>query len=151
MNTFNQLLVQKSTLGKGNGETFREEFESRHAAKRRHSISTSGFWRDPEKEKARRQETKKSGLQQIWDHFKNGNSSQNFINARLSKMRSILNNSTMTRRRSSNTGCKRQPEECKRLEEDLNDHDKTWRRWGPYLSERQWGTVREDYSHDGSR
>jgi hypothetical protein len=25
-----------------------------------------------------------------------------------------------------------------------------WRRWGPYLSERQWGTVREDYSHDGS-
>ena len=66
-------------------------------------------------------------------------------------MRTILNNSTMTRRRSSNSGCKRQPEECKRLEEDLNDHDKTWRRWGPYLSERQWGTVREDYSHDGSR
>lgn len=25
-----------------------------------------------------------------------------------------------------------------------------WKRWGPYLSERQWGTVREDYSHDGS-
>jgi hypothetical protein len=24
-----------------------------------------------------------------------------------------------------------------------------WRRWGPYLSERQWGTVREDYSVDG--
>ena len=24
-----------------------------------------------------------------------------------------------------------------------------WRKWGPYLSERQWGTVREDYSHDG--
>ena len=24
-----------------------------------------------------------------------------------------------------------------------------WRRWGPYLSERQWGTVREDYSEDG--
>jgi len=24
-----------------------------------------------------------------------------------------------------------------------------WRRWGPYLSERQWGTVREDYSDDG--
>jgi hypothetical protein len=21
-----------------------------------------------------------------------------------------------------------------------------WRQWGPYLSERQWGTVREDYS-----
>ena len=25
-----------------------------------------------------------------------------------------------------------------------------WRRWGPYLSERQWGTVREDYSLDGN-
>lgn len=25
-----------------------------------------------------------------------------------------------------------------------------WRRWGPYLSERQWGTVREDYSQDGN-
>ena len=24
-----------------------------------------------------------------------------------------------------------------------------WKRWGPYLSERQWGTVREDYSEDG--
>ncbi|MCZ7024044.1 hypothetical protein, partial [Salmonella enterica] len=24
-----------------------------------------------------------------------------------------------------------------------------WREWGPYLSERQWGTVREDYSADG--
>jgi hypothetical protein len=25
-----------------------------------------------------------------------------------------------------------------------------WKRWGPYLSERQWGTVREDYSAGGS-
>lgn len=25
----------------------------------------------------------------------------------------------------------------------------TWRKWGPYLSERQWGTVREDYSESG--
>jgi hypothetical protein len=25
-----------------------------------------------------------------------------------------------------------------------------WRHWGPYLSERQWGTVREDYSDDGN-
>src|SRR5260221_6016974 len=27
---------------------------------------------------------------------------------------------------------------------------KAWRRWGPYLSERQWGTVREDYSPGGT-
>src|SRR5258708_39502403 len=25
-----------------------------------------------------------------------------------------------------------------------------WRRWGPYVSERAWGTVREDYSQDGT-
>jgi hypothetical protein len=28
--------------------------------------------------------------------------------------------------------------------------ERNWKRWGPYLAERQWGTVREDYSHDGS-
>src|SRR6195952_3154843 len=31
----------------------------------------------------------------------------------------------------------------------LADASTHWRRWGPYLSERQWGTVREDYSADG--
>ena len=25
-----------------------------------------------------------------------------------------------------------------------------WRRWGPYLAERAWGTVREDYSENGT-
>ena len=40
-------------------------------------------------------------------------------------------------------------EEEKRLEED-RDRQAYWRRWGPYLSERQWGTVREDYSPDGA-
>lgn len=28
--------------------------------------------------------------------------------------------------------------------------DKTWKKWGPYLTARQWGTVREDYSADGN-
>src|SRR5581483_10560489 len=28
-------------------------------------------------------------------------------------------------------------------------HRVPWRKWGPYLSERQWGTVREDYSANG--
>ncbi len=31
----------------------------------------------------------------------------------------------------------------------LLDDPAGWRRWGPYLSERAWGTVREDYSADG--
>jgi hypothetical protein len=30
------------------------------------------------------------------------------------------------------------------------DHKADWKKWGPYLSERQWGTVREDYSLDGN-
>ena len=36
-----------------------------------------------------------------------------------------------------------------RLEEDAR-REKNWKRWGPYLSERQWGTVREDYSAGGN-
>jgi hypothetical protein len=32
----------------------------------------------------------------------------------------------------------------------LTTNRKPWRKWGPYLSERQWGTVREDYSRDGN-
>jgi Glycosyl hydrolase family 63 C-terminal domain len=39
--------------------------------------------------------------------------------------------------------------ESVRLEEDAL-RTKNWKRWGPYLAERQWGTVREDYSADGS-
>ena len=33
---------------------------------------------------------------------------------------------------------------------EVPDERAPWRRWGPYLSERGWGTVREDYSADGS-
>ncbi|MBU1821661.1 MAG: glucosidase, partial [Bacteroidetes bacterium] len=31
----------------------------------------------------------------------------------------------------------------------LQKENKGWKKWGPYLSERQWGTVREDYSSNG--
>ena len=34
--------------------------------------------------------------------------------------------------------------------QDIIDGGVDWQRWGPYLSERSWGTVREDYSADGS-
>ncbi len=34
-------------------------------------------------------------------------------------------------------------------QERLRQDGPAWRRWGPYLSERQWGTVREDYSESG--
>jgi len=39
--------------------------------------------------------------------------------------------------------------EERRLKEN-EDRSAYWRRWGPYLSERQWGTVREDYSPHGT-
>ncbi|KAF2228290.1 Six-hairpin glycosidase-like protein [Elsinoe ampelina] len=39
-------------------------------------------------------------------------------------------------------------EEEKRLREDRH-REKYWKKWGPYVAERQWGTVREDYSENG--
>src|ERR1700751_4403294 len=33
---------------------------------------------------------------------------------------------------------------------DAREKGIPWKKWGPYLSERQWGTVREDYSQDGN-
>jgi hypothetical protein len=40
-------------------------------------------------------------------------------------------------------------QEAIRLQE-ARDKKSNWREWGPYLSERQWGTVREDYSESGN-
>ena len=34
--------------------------------------------------------------------------------------------------------------------EEARDKKIPWKKWGPYLSERQWGTVREDYSEGGN-
>ena len=39
--------------------------------------------------------------------------------------------------------------EHRRLAE-INDDIYSWRRWGPYVSDRSWATVREDYSSDGN-
>jgi hypothetical protein len=50
-------------------------------------------------------------------------------------MESVMNNSSAS-------------SEKERLKENT-DHKVFWKKWGPYLSERQWGTVREDYSADG--
>jgi len=33
--------------------------------------------------------------------------------------------------------------------QDANEKNVPWKKWGPYVSERQWGTVREDYSPNG--
>ena len=42
-----------------------------------------------------------------------------------------------------------QNQESARLK-DARNPNTPWKKWGPYLSERQWGTVREDYSQDGN-
>ncbi len=42
---------------------------------------------------------------------------------------------------------KRDPERTRLAESAAREAN--WKRWGPYLSERHWGTVREDYSKDG--
>ena len=34
--------------------------------------------------------------------------------------------------------------------EEAREQQVPWKKWGPYLSERQWGTVREDYSDNGN-
>jgi len=39
--------------------------------------------------------------------------------------------------------------EERRLQDDRKQKA-GWKKWGPYLSERQWGTVREDYSEGGN-
>ncbi|MFW6162664.1 MAG: glucosidase, partial [Planctomycetota bacterium] len=39
--------------------------------------------------------------------------------------------------------------EDRRLAEEAR-REENWKRWGPYLAERQWGTVREDYSAEGT-
>ena len=46
------------------------------------------------------------------------------------------------------TGVDRHGLERTRLENQRLGKE-NWRLWGPYLSERAWGTVREDYSPDG--
>lgn len=39
-------------------------------------------------------------------------------------------------------------EEEKKLKQD-RERTKYWKKWGPYVSERQWATCREDYSDNG--
>src|SRR5690242_13483705 len=40
--------------------------------------------------------------------------------------------------------------ERRRLQEHIAEAVPPWQKWGPYVSERSWGTVREDYSPDGT-
>src|SRR5450432_2419342 len=42
-----------------------------------------------------------------------------------------------------------QSAEKQRLKQEPNVRTSVWKKWGPYMAERQWGTVREDYSKNG--
>ncbi len=55
----------------------------------------------------------------------------------------------MADNRNSNRATKTMTQEELRLQQD-RARKVNWKRWGPYLSERQWGTVREDYSPYGN-
>jgi len=51
---------------------------------------------------------------------------------------------------SANPGSPSLSPEHQRQAEPSNETVASWRKWGPYVSERSWGSVREDYSPDGN-
>ena len=57
-----------------------------------------------------------------------------------------------TRAASSRSGGRRSGRDAggRRASSEARERTAHWKRWGPYVSERQWGTVREDYSRDGT-
>src|SRR5947207_13949448 len=58
----------------------------------------------------------------------------------------ILMRKTTTATGTHRTTLTREQERLLEHRQDKRD----WKRWGPYVSDRAWGTVREDYSTDGS-
>lgn len=143
----------------------RVKLDRKSAPKRYRSVSASESLPSHEEEKSISHETKRLDQHKLWELFKNGFTSlqsvRNYFNAHFTKITSNpseINYSTpsftpMLRRKRQSDGTtlwREQPAECRRLEVDKKDPDRRWREWGPYLSERQWGTVREDYSDNGS-
>src|SRR5438132_1248524 len=63
----------------------------------------------------------------------------------------VSSDSHFMRKTTTATGSHRQT--LTREQERLLEHrqgKRNWKKWGPYVSDRAWGTVREDYSSDGS-
>ena len=134
--------------------------------RRRRSVAEIRLLRDVDENASLHNERRNSSeLHKLWEYFTNGSSSllsiRNYFNAYFTKTKPDNNEITdstasfkIWRRKkhsqSSMVQCKKQTEEHKRLEVDKNDLNKRWKEWGPYLSERQWGTVREDYSSNGN-
>src|SRR5690242_8883680 len=56
---------------------------------------------------------------------------------------------TTPARSNGHAGMDNQPDAERQRQAEARSNNAAWWRWGPYLSERQWGTVREDYSAGG--
>ena len=139
---------------------YKATFKGRLGAKwRRRSVAADRLVRRAIDEKGSLSEKGILEFQKIWEHFTNGSlipSVRNYFNAQFTKTMPDNDETTSSkiwqRKKHSQPAliCKKQTEEHKRLEADKIDPNKSWKQWGPYLSERQWGTVREDYSDDGN-
>jgi hypothetical protein len=72
---------------------------------------------------------------------------------RLAVSASVRLEPTVDSTREETVPTERSPERAKTAEElrldEARERRTPWKQWGPYLSERQWGTVREDYSENG--
>src|SRR5438094_31141 len=88
--------------------------------------------------------TSTSGLRR--SPFKTNSSSQREQKQGVDPMAVLL---AETKRELKEPGARTLTKEEQRLEES-RERRVHWKRWGPYLSERQWGTVREDYSPGGT-
>lgn len=159
MDSLNQLFSRRKSMEGGNAPISTKELEAKPVYKHCRSASVSEISAGCQvDEKRSQQEIKWLDLLRLRDKLRKVSPSfwsvRNYFNAQLLKSNSSYSEENFPkiwrRKKSYTAEWKKQPEECRRLEEDKSDPDNRWREWGPYLSERQWGTVREDYSHDGT-
>src|SRR5262245_10945385 len=86
---------------------------------------------------------------------KHGNRSTSYLQWEAANEDLFLHFETIQRRNQARAGASPSERTCSMsAEQDRLDearlHKALWKKWGPYLSERQWGTVREDYSDNGN-
>ena len=89
-------------------------------------------------------------LQKIFHDLKVGHAPSKLPRRKKSSVTKADNSPTHRKISVPAVSLKENSEEGARLLEGGKNKRDDWKNWGPYLSERQWGTVREDYSHDGN-
>lgn len=111
------------------------------------------------------QQKRNTGVQRLWDHIRTGNlpNMRSYIhrellgkegweekcNSYFALMKSI---GRKEKRKASEPDVLWDHPSCEsgRLLQTADEPGTGWKTWGPYVSDRQWGTVREDYSEDGN-